>query len=529
MTLSASFSVLLVRPPARHHVTIFPQKTFPLGLISIAAALRAEGVSVSLVDGFEGLDLLEIVEEARRIGPRVVGIGGMTAHAYDAMALAELLKAALPGVLVLAGGIHFSAVPDESLRLCPAIDLVVVGEGEDTMVALCQRLAAVGPAADWRATLHDLPGVAFLSGDGPPLRPDGTPHPDRPLHRAAPRPLIADLGRLPAPAFDLLHPERYRLRPIPWRDMAMIESSRGCPYTCTYCHTTRFWQSRWRPRPVEAVLDDLSWVRNRMGRRGIALADDSFATRRDRIVALCEGVLQRGLDVKLWAQCRVDDLYRARDLFPLMKRAGFYGLLIGFESGDQSSLDRWDKSASAEQARALAPALAAHFEAVIGTFFLGDLPTRAETFAQVRRFVDEVQVDIFIESPLTLFPPTIPLWREYLNRHDIPIEHDYDLVGNCKVVLPTDHLSQPEVLRLQKQNMLSFYGNPRKALHALTSGPYAGRQFATMFLSLGEDALRSAARARVPDAWRGPARLLRQSYKARHLAWAAAQPRQSPP
>ena len=77
---------------------------------------------------------------------------------------------------------------------------------------------------------------------------------------------------------------------------------------------------------------------------------------------------------------------------------------------------------------------------------------------------------------------------------------------------------------LQKRNMMSFYANPDKALHALQSGPHAIRQFSTMLIAGVEDALRSKARSIVPASLRGEARMLREQYRARHLAHAAVRP-----
>jgi radical SAM superfamily enzyme YgiQ (UPF0313 family) len=452
----------------------------------------------------------------------------MTAHAYDGMVSAQRIREACPDALICAGGIHFSAVPDESLRICSALDLVVVGEGERTLLELCQAVAdAGGVPADWRDAFRDICGLAWLDGAGPGVLDGGHPNPDRPLFHTPPRALIKDLGWLAPPAYDLVQPGRYSMKPFPWGDYMMMEASRGCPFACTFCHTTQFWNKRWRPRPVEAVLDDVEYVSRAMGRPAIHFADDSWSTNRSRVIEFCEGVLSRGLNLDLWAQCRVDDLYRDRDLFPLMKRAGFYGMLIGFESGEQGALDRWDKGVGADKARELAPALQAHFDSIIGTFFIGDWESNEQTFAATSAFADELSVDIFIEAPLNLFPPTIPMWKEYAER-GIDMEIDYDQIGNCKVILPTSTLGVERVLSLQKRNMLRFYGNPVKAHHALTSGPHAARQFSTMLLTVAADAaahhargLKDAMRDSMPSGWIGRDTLARLEFKERHAALAA--------
>ncbi len=495
--------VILYRPPPRAHVTPFPQRTVPVGLMSIASTLRTRGNhDVRLVDGFEGEGPETLARLARDWDADVVGVSGMTAHAYDAMVAAHLVKEANPKTLVVVGGIHFSAVPLESMEVCPHIDIVVIGEGEKTFLELCDTLE---PGLDKKDHLKDVKGLAWLE--------------DGELFTTGSRSPMQDLGWIPMPAYDLVNPKRYSMRPYRYPDHMMIEGSRGCPFTCSFCHTTQFWKRRWRPRPVDAVLDDMSYVTSRMGRNAFHFTDDSWATNRDRVIAFCEGVLARGLDVDIWAQCRVDDLHRNQDLFPLMRRAGFYGFLVGFESGEDENLDRWNKGVNAQKAREIAPLLAKNFDCITGTFFVGDWESVESNFLATRAFADEVQVDIFIEAPLTLFPPTIPIWKEYEER-GISMNWDYDAIGNCKIILPTKTLSQEQVYDLQGKNMSSFYTDPKKAFHAVTSGKHAARAFTSIVFSGLEDAGRTWFRNRIPPEFRGNARVLRSQYKAIHLAYA---------
>ena len=468
--------------------------------MSLAAWLRTHGGhDVRIVDGFEGDGPDTLANLTRDWAADVVGITGLTAHAYDAMVAAHMVKEARPEALVLAGGIHFSAVPQDTLALCPSIDAIVLGEGEQTFAEV------VGvPRSGW----PDTPGLGWME--------DGV------YRQSAPREQIADLGQLAMPAFDLVNPDRYQMRPFRYSDRMMLEGSRGCPFSCSFCHTTQFWRRRWRPRPVEAILEDMSYVRTRMGRTAFHFADDSFATRRERMIDLCEGVLKRGWKVDMWAQCRVDDLYRDRDLFPLMKRAGFYGFLIGFESGETAHLERWNKGTTADKARELAPFLKEHFDSITGTFFIGDWESVEADFHAARAFASDLDVDIFIASNLTLFPPTIPIWKSYEDR-GVEMVYDYDAIGNAKVVLPTRALSKEEVSRLQAQNMLGFYLNPGKALNAIKSGRHATRSFADFLLSGLQDTVRDQLRSRVPAGLRGRSAILRAQYKAAHLQRAREQ------
>jgi radical SAM superfamily enzyme YgiQ (UPF0313 family) len=263
----------------------------------------------------------------------------------------------------------------------------------------------------------------------------------------------------------------------------------------------------------------MTYVQTHMGRSAFHFADDSWATRRDRIIDFCEGVLARDMKVDLWAQCRVDDLYRDRDLFPLMRKAGFYGFLIGFESGTEGDLDRWTKGTTAAKARELSPLLKQHFDSITGTFFIGDWDTRQEDFTTTRAFAEELDVDIFIESTLMLFPPTVPLWKAYEAR-GVDMEWDYDVIGGCKVILPTQSLSSQQVSALQGRNMGSFYADPRRAWNALRSGRHAARSYSGLVMSSLADSGRTWLRDKIPSGFRGDTDRLRAEYKAHHLAYA---------
>ena len=100
------------------------------------------------------------------------------------------------------------------------------------------------------------------------------------------------------------------------------------------------------------------------------------------------------------------------------------------------------------------------------------------------------------------------------------MEWDYDAIGNCKVILPTKVLSREEVYELQGKNMSSFYTDPKKAFHAITSGKHAARAFTSIIFSGLEEAGRTWLRNRIPPEFRGDARVLRSEYKAIHLAYA---------
>ncbi len=184
---------------------------------------------------------------------------------------------------------------------------------------------------------------------------------DAPGVRAAiPALPIADIDALPIPphaellaggytvAYPLQH--RGRLR------CAYVLSTRGCPHACTFCSPVEM-RSRFLPyrvRDIEAVAEELQHVAS-LGANVVYFNDDNFLRKSDRVAALCESILRRGLKLTWLADARVDDVDPA--LLPLLRRAGCSTLCLGIESGSQRVLDSLRKGITVEQTRAAATAI----------------------------------------------------------------------------------------------------------------------------------------------------------------------------
>jgi len=113
-----------------------------------------------------------------------------------------------------------------------------------------------------------------------------------------------------------------------------IVTSRGCPFKCTFCSEWPFWGGRWRPYDPEAVVEQLDLLVNRYGQRNIWFGDDCFNLDHDHMAAICEGILQRGIEMSWFYQGRADMLVKHQDLLPLMRRSGNRMAQIGIEAAN---------------------------------------------------------------------------------------------------------------------------------------------------------------------------------------------------
>ncbi len=260
--------------------------------------------------------------------PDVVGVTAYSAEAEAAKALCRRARAARPGTTVVVGGHHATMAPEDLLAEA-AVDVLVLGEGEATFPELVSALAAGG----------DLGRVAGLA-----FRRDGE------AVFTGPRPLIADLDRLPMPDWSLVarYQPHYFLSVM--GAVGTVETSRGCPYDCSFCSVWVFYNRRYRKKSPSRVMAELDRLPD--GIDVVGFVDDEFWVDADRALELAGLIAARpagwrGRRWKFWAQVRADDIVRRPELVSRWAAAGLKVLLLGIESCKESELrDLYHKRSS---------------------------------------------------------------------------------------------------------------------------------------------------------------------------------------
>ncbi len=356
----------------------------PLGLASLAAWLQQEGIETAIVDAYAHPDALRRIRE-RLIEdrPAFVGFSCTTSGFVDATRLAAAAKDILPGVRTVVGGPHVSALTTEALRGFPALDFAIVGEGEHTLVELVR--------GGWERPAS-VAGLVYREPDGAP-------------RFAGPRTDLIDLDSLPFPAYDKLpgYPAAYGL-PIfnyPRTPSASCVSSRGCPYTCSYCDRSVFGRS-FRFNSADYMLAMVRDLQERFGVRHINFCDDQFTYDRQRVESFADGLARSGLGVSFNCAARAEHL--DPDLLRTMKAAGCWMISLGIETGDPDLLARHRRGADLERVRNCVRMIKAAGIRVKGLLMLG-LP--GETGATVQCSMDYVlslPLDDFSLTKFTPFP-----------------------------------------------------------------------------------------------------------------------------
>ena len=332
----------------------YGQTVPPMGLLYLSAALKRAGYrDVDLLHlGLERPTPAELSARLRRDRPDLICISAITAEARSMHQTARLVKLSLPEARVVVGGPHPTAYVADCLAN-PAIDLVVRNEGEETLPLLVDALTeGRGP--------EGLEGISY--------RKDGE------IVDAPSRELVADLDRLPPPDWDAIDPDAYR-RFIPHspflhaRRYMNVVTSRGCPYSCTFCHNVM--GRRFRAHSAERVLEEIELLHSRYGISNIEISDDIFNLDRDRAATIMEGIIDRGLDLELYLSNGVRTDLLDDELISLFARAGVSYMCIAVETGSRRMQRRIKKNADLDRIRSACAKAVEEGIFVNGFFMLG--------------------------------------------------------------------------------------------------------------------------------------------------------------
>jgi magnesium-protoporphyrin IX monomethyl ester (oxidative) cyclase len=345
--------ILLLNPYYSQPLTYysFYRPTAPLGLMYLSGYLKKHGLDSHIAElGIFDIESCIVKDRRVRFGasdshiadlvssknPKIVGITCMYSIYYrDVAAIARTIKSINPGVKIILGGNHASSYWRSILKN-DDIDVVVIGEGEETFLELCRKLLN-------REEFADIPGLAFRSQD-------------RSIARTAPRPFIKNLDDVPFPAYEKVDFKRYlgEGNPFSMRPPAAgIVSSRGCPGECVYCTVGAVWGRSWRGRSPQNVTDEIEYISRNYGAKEFAFLDDSASVDKKRWVEICDEIYRRDLDIKWSTPNGIAHWTLTKDALDRMKRSGCYRITFGIESGDTETRKFLGKPYALEQAKEL--------------------------------------------------------------------------------------------------------------------------------------------------------------------------------
>ncbi|MEI7893326.1 MAG: radical SAM protein [Myxococcales bacterium] len=358
----------------------------PLGLLYLAAYLLRErpDCSVRVIDAAS--HAMTDAEFRRRLGayqPALVGMTVYTTSFSRSLNAARHIKELFPKTVLVAGGPHPTIRPHELLE-SPHFDMAVVGEGEEPLVQIVDRLAN-GDSYD------GVPGLVYWK-DGALV-----------TSNAARSRLDPD--KLPMPARDLVDMSMYRpaygvFRRLPATNMI---TTRGCAFRCSFCSKSIF-GSKVRYLSPERVMVEIHTLVRDYQIREICFNDDSFTMHRGRTEAICDLIRASGLDLTWTCNTRVN-LVRP-DLLARMRASGCTSVGYGIESGNEAVLATISKGISLDAARdAVRWTQDAGIEAR-ASFILGLPGETRETINQTLAFSHALNADFVIYNVAIPIPGT---------------------------------------------------------------------------------------------------------------------------
>jgi len=347
--------VLLIDPPYRSLKGRPSDKGYNVGLMSLAAYIRNEGIETAVLTGDLLMDLPDtnkwlslnlkryaagqreyemivsdkthfvwekLADVVRQTKPAVVGITYLTPLKCVVERIAGLIREIDRDIKIVVGSFHPTFCPEEVMQN-PDIDFVTRGEGEIPLLQLVKEIKKDSPK--W----EKVPGIHYRDGDGHVQNNPGTN-------------MINNLDELPFLARDLVlncDYNRYRVH--------SISTARGCPYTCSFCSDRRLWGGKVRRRSVDNVIEELRLLKDKYRVDYVDIVDGTFTFDSKYLQTFCNAMINHKLNIEWRCTARYDNLNE--DLLQLMKQANCSGLYIGLESGSDRVLKSIDKKITVEQ------------------------------------------------------------------------------------------------------------------------------------------------------------------------------------
>ncbi len=438
--------IAFVTPPLEERVAhhpLFP----PLGLAYMAAILEQNNFDVRIYDcPALGIDHTQLTKELEAYQPTIVGVGSMTPTIASALRCAQIGKEL--GAKVLMGGPHATFADREILSSGDAVDVIVRGEGEETILELAKEAPNL-------QKIGDIKGITFRKG--------------KEIIQTANRPFISNLDALPKPAYHLLPIKKYR---ISGQYLLPVMSSRGCPFQCNFCVASQMFGQRFRARSPKNVVDELEWLKTEFGAEGIAFQDDTLTFDRKRALDICDGIIERKLGLRWGCGTRADVV--TKELLAKMSRAGCNETMFGVESGCPQMRAVLKKGVTNEQIKNAIKWTKEAGIFVTVSVILGYPGETKETLQETLDFARKIEPDDVWLCHATPYPGTH--LRELVEKNGWKMSEDWKLYNTMNPIFEDPALPAKEIAEMRKAFYNKFY-SPRYIMRQAVKGYFKGNLY----------------------------------------------------
>lgn len=435
--------VTLVHPagfnfvPGQPDFSVLANRMPPIGIMQLASWLDKHGHSTALHDCLGPYAPSSIEANAERVlatRPELVGVSATTSSFMEGVDLAAYLKAKQPGIKIVFGAVHASSIGGALLEHFPEIDYLCIGEGEGCLLDLADGKP---PASIDNLVFRDAVGRIVAN-----------PRRQR----------ILDLDELPFPAYEKLvgFPQAYHLPLFAYRKRhgATMVTSRGCPYTCSFCDRTVF-ERLYKTHSAQYTYEHMKYLRDRFGVYHINFYDDLFTAHKKRVNELCRMLIDKPLGMDF--NCAIRTGHTSDEMLVMLRRAGALMVSMGIESADPAMMERHKAGVTLSDVRKTVEQIHAAGLRAKGLFIFGLPGETPETIRRTSDFVLDLDLD---EMNMTKFSPMVgaPIWDECVGGESGDFVEDWRLM-NCLnfVFKPAGFASREEMDALYNGHIKRFY------------------------------------------------------------------------
>jgi anaerobic magnesium-protoporphyrin IX monomethyl ester cyclase len=452
---SRSLKVLLVNPPDNNSISsnipeyVGDSALPPLGLLYIATYLsNNSNHKVKILDAhLQKLQPEEIANFAEDYD--VIGITTLTFSLVDVIQTVNSIRRINHTIPIVLGGPHLAIFPEESIKI-KGVSFCLRGESDISFLMLIDRLA------EYSTDYSDIPGLYWKS--------------DNRVKGNADIEFINDLDQLPIPNRTLLDFKSYASVLSSKKNskdyVTTAFSSRGCPYKCTFCDRPNLGKS-FRANSAQRVVNEISSILD-LGIREILFYDDTFAIKKNRVLEICELILERKLKFKWDIRTRVNDV--DQKMLNLMKKAGCSRINFGVESGNDQILRSLKKGITKKIALKTFKLTRKEGIETLGYFMFGCQDETRSQMHETLNFAKELKPDYAHFAILTPFPGT-PIYKQALKEGWFDHDHwaQFALAPSSDFIPPflPNTIQREELIKILKYAYKSFYFRPPYLFHQL--------------------------------------------------------------
>ena len=410
----------------------------PISLAECAASLRDASHEVSILDSIIlGQTFDQMVRAVTLETPDVVVFQNTTPTLPDDIEAAKQMNSHLPELSVVFYGLHATTRPQDFLSA--TVPFAIRNEPEVTLVELVDHIAGSG-----EHSINKILSLSYWEDGQVKTNPD--------------RPLVDNLDTLPFAAREFLSNQLYIL-PTEGEPFTIIKTSRGCPYSCTYCTAIPFSKKKWRVRSPQSIVEEVIECQEQFDINHFMFLSDTFNMREDLILELCDRLQRDAPRVKWVSNSRVDTI--TLKMARAMKAAGCIAVSLGIESGDDEILRRIKKMATTEDARRAVKILCEAEVKSIGYFMLGLPGETRETMKKTVEFAKDIDPDYAYFFAPTPFPGT-EMYEEAKSNGWLLSEDWSRFYHGTSDVIQYGDLTAGEIDKAVKNAYKSFYFRPSK-------------------------------------------------------------------